>query len=97
MVLISTEHSPSYFDQMTMDRTRLAFLDRLRKADRHNRMKMYCPVTAMGLPIIVHAKLTIIDDQLMRIGSANINNRSLGFDPECDLSLEAATDASTLR
>jgi phosphatidylserine/phosphatidylglycerophosphate/cardiolipin synthase-like enzyme len=37
----------------------------------------------------VHAKLTIVDDELLRIGSANINNRSLGFDTECDLSLEA--------
>jgi len=93
VILISTEHSPSYFDQMTMDRTRLAFLQELQEADRHGRMRMFCPVTTMGLPIIVHAKLTIIDDQLMRIGSANINNRSLGFDTECDLSLEASTDA----
>ena len=31
-----------------------------------------------------------IDDTLLRIGSANINNRSMGFDTECDLSLEAA-------
>ena len=38
----------------------------------------------------MHAKVTIIDDILVRIGSANMNNRSLGFDTECDLSLEAA-------
>lgn len=93
VILVSTEHSPSYFDQMTMDRTRLAFLDTLRAADRHKRLQTYCPVTTLGLPIIVHAKLTIIDDQLMRIGSANINNRSLGFDTECDLTLEASNGA----
>ena len=46
-------------------------------------------MTALGRIIIVHAKLTIIDDRLLRIGSANINNRSLGFDTECDLSFEA--------
>ncbi|MDB5448341.1 MAG: hypothetical protein JWQ97_3658, partial [Phenylobacterium sp.] len=38
---------------------------------------------------IVHSKLTLIDDRLLRIGSANINNRSLGFDTECDMSFEA--------
>ena len=27
---------------------------------------------------------------LLRIGSANVNNRSMGFDTECDLSLEGA-------
>jgi len=90
VILVSTEHSPSYFDQMTMDRTRLAFLDTLLRADRQHRLRMFCPVTSMGRPIIVHAKLTIIDDLLLRVGSANINNRSMGFDTECDLSLEAS-------
>jgi phosphatidylserine/phosphatidylglycerophosphate/cardiolipin synthase-like enzyme len=42
----------------------------------------------------VHAKMTIIDDTLMRIGSANINNRSLGFDTECDMSFEASGPGS---
>jgi phosphatidylserine/phosphatidylglycerophosphate/cardiolipin synthase-like enzyme len=88
-VLISTEHSPSYFDQMTMDRTRLDFIRTLTDADMHGRLQVYSPVTTLGRTIIVHAKLTIVDDVLLRIGSANINNRSLGFDTECDLSLEA--------
>ena len=89
VVLISTEHSPSYFDQMTMDRTRLDFIRTLTEADRHGRFRIYSPVTTLGRTIIVHAKLTIVDDLLLRIGSANINNRSLGFDTECDLSFEA--------
>ena len=91
VILISTEHSPSYFDQLTMDRTRLDFIRTLTKTDKHGRLRVYSPVTTLGRTIIVHAKLTIIDDVLLRIGSANINNRSLGFDTECDLSLEAAS------
>ena len=94
VVLISTEHSPSYFDQITMDRTRLSFIQTLKSADCHKRFQIYSPVTTLGLTIIVHAKLTIIDDTLLRIGSANINNRSLGFDTECDLSFEAAGPGS---
>jgi phosphatidylserine/phosphatidylglycerophosphate/cardiolipin synthase-like enzyme len=94
VVLVSTEHSPSYFDQMTMDRTRLKFIQTLKSADRHGRFHAYSPVTTLGRTIIVHAKLTIIDDTLLRIGSANINNRSLGFDTECDLSLEASGPGS---
>ncbi len=93
VVLISTEQSPSYFDQATMDKTRMAFLQTLRTADRYGRLQAYSPVTTLGRTIIVHAKLTIIDDILMRIGSANLNNRSLGFDTECDLSFEAANAA----
>ena len=90
VVLIGTEHSPSYFDQATMDRTRVRFVEQLKRADKHGRFQAYSPVTALGRIIIVHAKLTIIDDRLLRIGSANINNRSLGFDTECDMSFEAS-------
>jgi phosphatidylserine/phosphatidylglycerophosphate/cardiolipin synthase-like enzyme len=89
VVLIGTEHSPSFFDQATMDRTRVRFIETLKRADRHGRLQAYSPVTTLGRIIIVHGKLTIIDDRLLRIGSANINNRSMGFDTECDLSFEA--------
>lgn len=91
VVLVSTEHSPSWFDRMTMDRTRLLFLKRLREADRYGRLTAVCPVTATGRSIIVHSKLSIIDDELVRVGSANLNNRSTGFDTECDLAIEAET------
>ena len=93
VVLISTEHSPSYFDQATMDKTRFDFVSHLMAADLNHRFRAYSPVTTLGKTIIVHAKLTIIDDGLLRIGSANINNRSMGFDSECDLVLEASGQA----
>lgn len=89
VILISTQHSPSYFDQITMDRTRSTFITRLRQSDLHGRLRVYSPVTTLGRTIIVHAKLAIIDDVLLRIGSSNMNNRSSGFDTECDLSIEA--------
>ena len=89
VVLVSTQHSPSYFDQITMDRTRAQFIKRLRGVDRHDRFHAYSPTTTLGRTIIVHAKLAIIDDTLLRIGSANMNNRSTGFDTECDLAFQA--------
>lgn len=90
VLLVGTEHSPSYFDQATMDGTRVRFIERLKRADKYGRFQAYSPVTTLGRIIIVHAKLTIIDDRLLRIGSANINNRSLGFDTECDLSFDCS-------
>jgi len=90
VILVSTERSPSYFDQMTMDRTRAGFIKRLERADRHGRFRAYSPVTSLGRIVIVHAKLTIIDDWLLRVGSANMNNRSTGFDTECDLAFDAS-------
>lgn len=45
------------------------------------------------LPIHVHAKVLVIDDTFLRIGSSNLNNRSMGFDTECDIGIEAETAA----
>jgi phosphatidylserine/phosphatidylglycerophosphate/cardiolipin synthase-like enzyme len=90
VLLVSTTRSPSYFDQNTMDPTRSRFIARLKASDPFRRFRIYSPVTALGHDIIVHAKVAIIDDVFVRIGSANINNRSFGFDTECDLALEAA-------
>lgn len=91
VVLVSTEHSPSYFDQLTMDRTRADLLRRLWAADFHGRFRACFPRTPAGQTIIVHSKLAVIDDRLARIGSANLNNRSSGFDTECDAAVEAST------
>lgn len=94
VVLIGHRQSPSWFDRGTMDRTRSLFVRRLMRADVFGRLRAYFPVTALGRTIIVHAKLTIIDDRLLRIGSANLNNRSTGFDTECDLAFEAAGEGA---
>ncbi len=45
------------------------------------------------LSIHVHAKVLIVDDRFLRIGSSNLNNRSMGFDTECDVGIEAIDDA----
>jgi uncharacterized membrane protein YdjX (TVP38/TMEM64 family) len=37
----------------------------------------------------VHSKLLIADDRWVRIGSANLSNRSMALDTECDLVLDA--------
>jgi phosphatidylserine/phosphatidylglycerophosphate/cardiolipin synthase-like enzyme len=89
VVIVSTEHSPSWFDRLTMDKTRSALLGRLQAADRWGRFHAYCPETRAGKTIIVHCKATVIDDQLLRVGSTNLNMRSAGFDSECDMAIEA--------
>jgi phospholipase D1/2 len=43
--------------------------------------------------IHIHAKVLIVDDTFLRVGSSNLNNRSMGFDTECDLGIEAKSAA----
>ncbi len=90
IVLIGPDQSPSAFDRLTMDAARQFAIGKLRAADRHGRFHAYSARTAKGSTIIVHSKVVVVDDQLVRIGSANLNNRSLGLDTECDVALEAA-------
>ena len=93
IVLVSTGTSPSWFDRMTMDTARSEVLFRLEQADVHNRFFAFTPYTREGERIIVHAKVSIYDDAVLRIGSTNLNNRSFGFDTECDIAAEP-TDAA---
>lgn len=88
VVIVSTGQSPSWFDQATMDGARAALLKTLREADAHGRLSAWRPVTRGGDNIIVHSKVTVIDDRFLRVGSSNLNNRSCGFDTECDAAVE---------
>ncbi|WP_293903620.1 phospholipase D-like domain-containing protein, partial [Phenylobacterium sp.] len=102
VVLITTGHSPSWFDQMTMDHARGAMVWRLRAADTYGRFRAFYPTASAGSTIIVHSKTSIFDDRVIRVGSANLNNRSFGFDTELELAVEcededARRQASVLR
>ena len=41
---------------------------------------------------MVHAKVMIVDDSFLRVGSSNLSNRSMGLDSECDLAIEARNE-----
>ena len=94
VVLISTGHAPSWFDHLTMDRARGAMIWRLRSADVFGRFRAFWPATAKGHTVIVHSKTSVFDDRIARVGSANLNNRSGGFDTECELAIESDDEAS---
>lgn len=95
IVVIGPSRSPSYFDRTTMDSARVRALNRLIAADRHGRFSAYIARTREGHPVIVHAKVCVIDDRLLRLGSANLNNRSIGLDSECDVAIEADNEATS--
>ena len=92
IVAIGPAQSPSFFDQMTMDSARTMAINRLIEADVHGRFRAFCARTPRDDQIIVHAKVTIIDDELLRVGSTNLNNRSSGLDSEVDVAIEATDD-----
>jgi phosphatidylserine/phosphatidylglycerophosphate/cardiolipin synthase-like enzyme len=66
-----------------MDPARARLVQAIRQTDKNGRFRMFTPYSG-ETPIYVHAKLLIVDDEILRIGSANFNNRSMGLDSECD-------------
>ena len=95
LVLVLPKHTGGWLEQNTMDVLRARFLGKLRDADRHGRLRVYYPDVPGLAPkhISVHSKLMIVDDQLLRLGSSNLSNRSMGLDSECDVAIEAGADA----
>ena len=51
--------------------------------------RIYIPYTAGGTPIYVHAKIMIVDDLVLRVGSSNMSNRSQRLDTERDVAIDA--------
>jgi len=88
-VVVNPESAQGWLEEQAMGSARARLLQHVEESDVHGRFRLYTPVTQGRTPIYVHAKVVIMDDTLMRVGSSNLNNRSMGFDTECDLSVEA--------
>ncbi|OBK21235.1 phospholipase [Mycobacterium asiaticum] len=89
VVIVVPRRGNNALERGTMDGARHLLVQLLWEADDYGRLGVYWPVTDGGTPIYVHSKVMVIDDGFLRIGSSNINNRSLGFDSECDMAIEA--------
>lgn len=87
IVVINPESASGWLEPLAMDSARAKLVEALRRVDRHGRFRLYHPQTAGGAPIYVHAKVLVVDDRWLRVGSSNFNNRSMRLDTECDVVL----------
>lgn len=94
IVMVMPRTANGWLEQKAMDAARIRLAREIARSDIHNRFHIYVPVTEKGSDIYVHAKVSIIDDRLLRVGSANLNNRSLGLDSECDVVIDAALEGN---
>ncbi|HSX57232.1 MAG TPA: phospholipase D-like domain-containing protein [Sphingomonas sp.] len=89
IVIVNPARADGWLEQQAMDTARARLFQALKQRDPHDRLRIYHPVTASGEDIYVHAKILVVDDRVLRVGSSNFNNRSLGLDTECDVALAA--------
>ncbi|WP_230533095.1 phospholipase D-like domain-containing protein [Microvirga roseola] len=94
IVVINPKTAYGWLEEEVMGTSRAVLLKHIRNCDRYGRFQIYTPVTENGTDIYVHAKVVAIDDRLLRVGSSNLNNRSMGLDTECDLAIEALPSQS---
>ncbi len=78
-----------WLEPLAMDTARAKLVEALQRIDHQHRLRIYHPQTAEGQPIYVHAKVMVVDYQILRVGSSNFNNRSMRLDSECDVILSA--------
>jgi phospholipase D1/2 len=90
VVIVAPRNCSTWVEEGTMGLLRFRLVQQLRQADLHGRLRLLYPrLAGDAVRLNVHSKVMVVDDSLARIGSANLSNRSMGLDTECDVMLEA--------
>lgn len=100
-LVVTTREPGGWLEARTMGVGRQRFMRAFDHESLASRVRFVAPIVrcpalrsldaADAMSVHVHAKVLIVDDTFLRIGSSNLNNRSMGFDTECDLAIEAVT------
>jgi phospholipase D1/2 len=91
VLFVSSYNPQGIMERKVMWNGRLHFYETV-KAGVEDRVKMTYPITHendIEKDVRIHSKLMIVDDRWLRVGSSNLNRRSMGLDTECDLVIEA--------
>ena len=97
IVLVLPEAESGWKERSSMGVLRARALAFLRAKDRHGKLRLVSPRVSEGAEaraVSVHAKVLVIDDAFVKLGSANFSNRSMGLDTECDLAVETYDETS---
>jgi phosphatidylserine/phosphatidylglycerophosphate/cardiolipin synthase-like enzyme/uncharacterized membrane protein YdjX (TVP38/TMEM64 family) len=99
VIIVGPEQTGGWLEQHTMDVLRGRLLRNLRAADQYDRLRVYFVKLAEDphTALMIHAKLMIVDDRILRVGSSNLSNRSMGLDSECDLAIDAGANDASIR
>lgn len=95
VVFVGPRECSGWLEQKTMGALRHSVLVHLVESDLHGRLRLLYPVASADQDVctFVHSKILVIDDDHLRIGSANLSSRSMGVDTECDLVAISRGDA----
>jgi phospholipase D1/2 len=95
IVVMLPKRLPGWLQAAALEPPRLRLLESLSAVARETGHRLgfyYTAATARDgseVPVLIHAKLLIVDDRFLTVGSTNISNRSMGVDTELNVSWEA--------
>lgn len=102
IVMVLAKEADAFLEEISIGIAQVKILRHLRllAADIGHSLGVYY-ATSMGpggeeVPTYIHSKLLLVDDRFLSVGSANMNNRSMGLDTELNVSWEAAPDEDGL-
>lgn len=92
VLVVGPRRATGWLEQATMGALRERAYARLRDVAGPDRFRLCWPYRR-GLDVAdsinVHSKVATFDDRILTIGSANLANRSMGLDGECNVWLDA--------
>lgn len=101
VLIVAPRTHYTWLEQQSMLAGRIRFMELIRRAGCEKRVRLVYPCIAEDgaepQEVMVHSKVMAVDDRLLRIGSANLCNRSVAVDTECDLVAEAGSAESRAR
>jgi phospholipase D1/2 len=95
VVIVIPKAPHTFLEEVAMGLAQVKMLHSIRevaKSEGHDLGIYYCLPGGDGAeeePVYIHAKLLVVDDRFLTVGSANTNNRSMGLDTELNVSWEA--------
>lgn len=91
VIVVLPCQTSGWIQESTMGALRAALIASLTRADTYGRLRFFYPAIEdlQNDYLKVHSKIMIVDDRIVRVGSANLSNRSMGLDTECDIAIEA--------
>lgn len=95
-ILVTQPGAAGWLDEAAMAGMRAEIHAEIQKQDPGHRYHAYCPPVSESQgneAAVVRSKLFSVDDTLLCLGSANLSNRSMMLDTECQVSVEAAQAA----
>jgi len=104
IVLVLAKEANAFVEQASIGIAQAKILRHLKQlaAETGHALGIYYPAVPSAdgaeVPVYIHSKLLLVDDAFLSVGSANMNNRSMGLDTEFNVSWQARQgEENTLR